>query len=564
MSISAAAWLILIGCSPDAGVPPLPEGEPRAPIPRYRDVAREVGIRFRHVSGASGRKWMPETMGPGCAFFDYNRDGWLDLLLVNGREWTGQGDRSPPTLALYRNNRDGTFADVTRAAGLAVELYGMGVAAGDYDGDGFDDLYISGLNDSRLFRNEEGRRFRDGTRSSGLGTRGWATSAAWVDYDRDGNLDQFVCHYVAWTPATDIYWSLDGVNKTYATPAQYTGQSCRLYRNLGPGAGDRRFTDVTRAARIESSKSKAMGVAVCDYDRDGHPDLAVSNDTEPNFLYHNQGDGSFKEVAVELGVAVSEAGRAKAGMGVDTGDLLNDGREAVLVTNFSGEQIALYHRDPFGLFQDVSASSGVGPASQLFLGFGAFFFDCDLDGWQDIFVANGHIQEDIGVRNTGVTHAERALLFRNLGDVQGAPRFQEVAELAGDALRSPVVARGACYGDYDNDGDFDILEMTNNGFARLLRCEGRPSNRWLRIVLRGARRNRNAFGARVRVRVGDRTLTRYVRSGSSYLSQSDARVLVGLGAAEQVDGMEIQWPDGSVRPAGSAPAGRTVVFDQGE
>jgi hypothetical protein len=562
--LALVGGLAVGGCGMHRSGAPATAAAASRPAIRYQEVTRAAGIRFRHVNGGFGRKWMPETMGSGCAFVDYDNDGNLDVFCVNSSYWPGHRGPGRPTLALYRNRGDGTFIDVTARTGLDVEMYGMGVAVGDYDGDGYDDLYVTGLQGSRLFRNERGRRFRDVTSEAGVGGSGWATSAAWLDYDRDGYLDLFVCHYVRWTPATDVEWSLDGVHKTYTTPNHYPGESCRLYRNLGPRASGPRFADVTREAGIESPKSKALGVATCDYDEDGWPDIAVSNDTEPNFLYHNQGNGTFKEVGVELGVAVSEAGRAKAGMGIDTCDLMNDGHEAILVTNFSGEQLALYRRDDFGLFLDVSARSGVGPPSQVYLGFGAFFFDCDMDGWQDIFVLNGHIQDDIGVRNTGVTFAERPLLFRNLGGPGDTLRFEEISEASGPDLMRPVVGRGASFGDYDNDGDLDLLETTNNGAARLLRCNGRPAGGWLRVVLHGAAGNTDAFGARVRARVGGRTITRYVRSGSSYLSQSDRRLLFGLGAADRVEAIEIRWPDGSVQTIGPARRGETVEIRQGE
>jgi hypothetical protein len=464
-------------------------------------------------------------------------------------------------MALYRNRGDGTFVEVTQEAGLDRPLYGMGVAVGDYDGDGHEDLAITHLHGVTLFHNEGGRRFSEIGNLEGAGAGGWATSAAWVDYDRDRFLDLFVCHYVRWSPETDVFVTLDGVHKTYARPSQYPGDSCRLYRNLGP-RGHWRFRDVTRESGIWNPRSKALGVALCDYDTDGAVDIVVANDTEQNLLYHNQGNGTFKEVATTLGVAVSEMGVAKAGMGVDTADIGNDGREAVLVTNFSGEQITLYHRDAYGLFVDESASSGLGPASVRRLGFGAFFFDYDLDGWQDVFVANGHIQDDASVRNTGVEYAEPALLFHN----ERNSRFRDVTAAGGPALLRPVVARGAAYGDYDGDGDLDVLVSANGGPARLLRNENATGNHWLRVVLVGSGGNRDAIGARVRVRAaglppGGASLL--VRSGSSYLSAHDRRLLFGLGHATRAETVEIRWPDGSVQSLGPVEGGRTARVDQG-
>lgn len=500
-------------------------------------------------------------------------------------------------MALYRNDGAGRFQDVTATVGLDIPMYGMGVAVGDWDNDGFDDLAVTALGGVYLFHNEAGRRFslltgaeREpgrtdqsgaasrrglGVGSGGLGKGahsplptpnprlpavpslpgGWPTSAAWVDYDRDGRLDLFVCHYVQWTPETDVYWSLDGVHKSYTTPEKYQGESCRLYHNLG----QEKFADVTDRAGIRSSRSKALGVAVCDYDADGWPDLLVSNDTEPTLVYHNQRDGTFREVATELGVAVAESGKPNAGMGIDTGDDQNNGSESILVTNFAGEQISLYRKDATGLYLDGAAPAGVGLPSQLYLGFGAFFFDADLDGWLDIFVANGHVMDDIERRNTGVTYAEPPLLFHN----EGEGRYTNITRSAGPALTVPQVGRGAACGDYDNDGSLDLLLTTNGGPARLLRNVGDHENGWLKLQLRGGPSNRDAIGARVRVRVGDRVMTRCVKSGSSYLSASDRRLTFGLGRAARADEVEIQWPTGAVQSLGPVERNRWLRITEG-
>jgi hypothetical protein len=542
----------------------------RTPIvpARFVDVTERAGVRFRHENGARGQKWLPETMGSGCAFLDYNGDSRLDLLFINGMHWPGQYVPEQPTMALYRNEGDGRFADVTRSVGLDVPMYGMGCAVGDYDNDGWDDLVVTTLDGCRLFHNRAakarvaprvgppGRRFEEVTAGAAVGGGGWATGAAWVDVDRDGLLDLFVCHYVSWSPATDVYGSLDGVHKSYTTPEKYRGETCRLYRNRGSG----RFEDVTRRAGIYSPKSKAMGVAVCDVDADGWPDLVVSNDTEPNFLFHNQGDGTFKETAIEAGIAVSEQGKARAGMGIDTGDDRGIGQPSILITNFAGEQPTLYRRNEYGLFVDESASSGIGTASQLYLGFGAVFFDYDLDGWLDLFVANGHVMDDIALRNTGVTYAEPALLFRNQGESGGGPpgHYQEVGRASGTAIPRPMVGRGAAYGDWDNDGDLDLLLTTNGGPGRLLRNDTPAENGWLRLVLTGTASNRDGIGARVTVRAGERTLLQCVKSGSSYLSESDRRLTFGLGRAPRADAIEIQWPSGAVQTLGPVARNREI------
>ena len=567
------------------------------PAVQFTDVTAAAGIHFQHVNGAEGKKYMPETMGSGCAFIDYDNDGWQDILLINGEPWSGVqafrrsgvqdrqraststststnlNARRPerlnarlPTMVLYRNDGTGRFHDVTTAVGLDVPLYGMGVAVGDWDNDGFDDLAVTALGGVYLFHNQDGRRFaletnRDHEAAGGpipLAPSlpgGWPTSAAWLDYDRDGLLDLFVCHYVKWTPETDVYWSLDGIHKSYTTPEKYEGESCRLYHNQGGG----RFADVTDRAGIRSARSKSLGVAVCDYDGDGWPDLLVSNDTEPTLVYHNQGDGSFQEVATELGVAVAETGKPKAGMGIDTGDDQNNGSESILMTNFAGEQISLYRKDATGQYLDGAAPAGVGTPSQLYLGFGGFFFDADLDGWLDIFVANGHVMDDIERRDTGVAYAEPALLFRN--DGQG--HYVDITRAAGPALALQQVGRGAACGDYDNKGSLDLLLTANGGPARLLRNESDRENGWLKLQLEGRPSNRDAIGARVRVRVGDRVMTRCVKSGSSYLSASDRRLTFGLGRAARADDVEIQWPTGAVQSLGSVDRNRWLRITEG-
>jgi len=510
-------------------------------------VTRAAGISFVHQNGAAGKFWMPETMGAGGALVDVDNDGRLDVFLVDGDAWPGTGGRRGRA-RLYLNRGDWRFEDVTEAWGVPGGLYGMGVAAGDCDNDGFTDLVLTGLGESRLLINDGGRRFRDATRESGLRTPGWPTSAAFVDYNRDGLLDLFVCHYVRWTPATDAFVTLDGVTKTYARPDAYPGEPCQFFRNLGGG----RFRDVSRESGVDLARSKALGVALSDVlDRDGWPDLVVSNDTVPNFLFHNQTDGRFKELAQQTGMAVAEAGQAKAGMGIDAGDYENRGHDAVLITNFAGEQLSLYRRDDSGLFQDVAARAGIGGPSQRFLGFGAFFFDADLDGRLDILVANGHIQPDVAVRSREVTHAQAGLLF--LGGPNG--RFRDVSATAG-ALATPRVARGAAWGDLDGDGDLDALLTVNGGPPALLRMAGRPSASWLRLELEGRRSNRSAIGATVTVRAGGITQTRMVRGGSSYLSHSSLTLTFGLGAAPRADEVEVRWPAGEVQSFGPLPAGR--------
>jgi hypothetical protein len=528
-----------------ATVPPRLFPSPSSPLGfRLTDVTTSAGIQFQHNSGAYGGKFLPETLGSGCAFLDYDRDGWQDILLINGMDWPGHtpaplsaGKRQRSTLRLYRNNRNGTFADVTRAAGLDVEMYGMGVAVGDYDNDGFLDIFITCVGQSRLFRNTGKGTFVDVTRASGLsGHQGFSTSALWFDYDRDGLLDLFVCNYVRWSPEHDVFCSLDGTHKSYCTPEAYRGDTCWLFHNRGNGT----FEDVTATSGIFDSSSKSLGVAMLDYDQDGWPDLLVANDTQPNKLYRNQRNGKFKDVAVETGLAFSTEGKARAGMGVDVGDFDNSGKPGIAITNFDNEMIGLYRASAPGVFDDVSIPSGVGAASRNTLGFGCMFLDVDLDGALDLVVANGHIDETVRNIRGNVGYAQAPQLFLN----QGNGTFRDVAGEAGGGFEKSKVGRGLAYGDFDRDGDLDILLTTNNGPAYLFRNDQTAGNHSIRFQLHGMKSNRDAIGANVRIFAGGQSQWRLVRGGSSYLSQSEMPLTFGLGKRDKVDRVVIDWPSG--------------------
>jgi hypothetical protein len=520
---------------------------PSAPGFRLVDVTAGAGVQFRHNSGAYGGKLLPETLGAGCAFLDYDGDGWQDILVINGTDWPGH-KRERSTLKLYRNNRNGTFSDMTRAAGLDVEMYGMGVAVGDYDNDGYPDLLVTGVGQNVLFKNTGKGSFRDVTKASGLGGRqAFSTSALWFDFDRDGLLDLFVCNYVKWSPEHDVFCSLDGKNKSYCTPEAYRGETCWLFRNLGNG----KFEDVTPTSGIFDSSSKSLGVALLDYDQDGWPDLLVANDTQPNKLYHNQRNGTFKDVAVDAGIAFSAEGKARAGMGVDVADFNNSGTPGVAITNFDNEMIGLYRASGGGNYVDVAAPSGVGLASKDKLGFGCIFLDADLDGALDLAVVNGHIDDT--VRNVrGVGYAQAPQLFLN--DGQG--RFHDVAGEIGGGFAQPKVGRGLAYGDFDRDGDLDLLVTTNNGPAYLYRNDQLSGNRSVRIRLVGTKSNREAIGARVRIFHGDTSQMRMVKGGSSYLSQSELPLTFGLGKRDKIDRLVIDWPNGGTEEYKNVAAGR--------
>jgi len=525
--------------------------------PVFTNVTSTAGIRFRHNSGAFGKKYLPETMGSGVAFFDADGDGWPDVLLINSKSWPGQAATSSRH-GLYRNNHDGTFTDITVRSGLAVDMYGLGVAIADYDNDGQSDVFITGLNGNRLFRNVGAGKFADVTSRAGVSAPGFSTSAAWLDYDRDGRVDLFVANYVEWSIDTDLFCTLDGKTKSYCTPESYKGRSPVLFHNRGDGT----FEDVTRAAGLYDPASKALGVALIDYDQDGWIDLVVANDTQPNRLYRNRRDGTFADVGTTAGIAFNEAGVARAGMGVDAADHDGSGRASIIIGNFSNEMMALYTSDANGLFIDEAPRSAVGRNSLLTLTFGCFFFDYDLDGWLDIFAADGHVADDIERVQRRVTYAQAPHLFRN----QGRGRFEEITASAGAALGEPMVARGAAYADYDLDGDLDLIVTTNNGPAKLFRNDG-GQNHSLRMSLRGVTSNRDAIGARVVVKLGDGSSQwRMVKTGSSYLSQSELPLTFGLGASgpgSAVRSIDVTWPNGRTETLPGVAADQSITIEEG-
>jgi hypothetical protein len=520
----------------------------------FADITASAGIRFVHNDGAFGKKYLPETLGPGVAFIDYNNDGWPDIFFVNGTNWPGHPGRVT-TPALYRNNHDGTFTDVTRQAGLAIPMYGLGVAVGDYDNDGRDDLFVTTYGQNHLFHNNGNGTFTDVTKKAGLwGPNELSTSAAWVDVDRDGHLDLLVGNYVQWSPQTDLYCTMDGVHKSYCTPESYKGTSLRLWHNNGNGT----FTDITRQAGLDDPTSKSLGIAILDANQDGWPDIAVSNDTQPNKLYINKGNGTFTEKGIPEGIAYSEDGVARAGMGIDAADYNHSGYPSLLISNFSNQMIALYQNQQNGLFVDVAPTSSIGQSSLLTLGFGCFFFDYDLDSWPDIYVADGHIDSAIQAIQHRVLFAEPPHLYRNLD----GKNFADVTAQMGAAFDSPRVARGAAYGDINNDGAPDIVITTNGGPAQLFLNEG-AGNHSLRIRLVGTKSNRDGIGSVVWVQSGTTSQKQMLRSGSSYLSSSELVLTFGLGTSTQAGEVNVYWPSGAVTKLTNIKADQTITVQEG-
>ncbi|HKF42419.1 MAG TPA: CRTAC1 family protein [Thermoanaerobaculia bacterium] len=519
-----------------------------------------MGVAFTHVNGARGDKWMPETMGGGVAVLDYDGDGRPDLLFVSSSFWPGdpRGAKQQSSLALYRNEGVGTdglphFRDVTREAGLERVFYGMGAAVGDYDNDGRDDVYVTALGRNYLFHNLGGK-FEEVAARAGVADSGWGTSAAWFDYDGDGLLDLFVCRYVDWTPKGDLFCTLDGKTKSYCTPERYPGTSSHLYRNLGNG----RFEDVTKKAGVWNTNQKALGVAPYDFNGDGREDFLVANDTAPNNLYRNKGDGTFEDVGVEAGVAVDEAGRSRGAMGVSWGDTKNGKGVSLAIGNFSNELKSLYWTDAGEVFLDESPRSGVGPTSLLSLTFGVFFFDADLDGRLDLFLANGHVEPTVQEVQKDVAYRQRPILYLNHGG-------EKFAEARSEGMDQPLVARGAAFADLDGDGDLDIVVVENGGPARIYRNRTDAPRQSVRVRLIGTgKSNRDAVGARATALIAGRTLSLQVTGGSSYLSAPEKTLTFGLGDARKIDKLEIRWPDGAAESFEDIQGGSRLTIEEGK
>jgi tetratricopeptide (TPR) repeat protein len=528
---------------------------------QFTDVTAAAGVVFRHEAGATGKKWYPETMGAGGGFFDYDGDGWVDILLVNGRQWPGERQEPEPTMRLYRNRGDGTFEDVTQRAGLAIPLYGMGMVAADYDNNGTQDLLITGYRETRLFRNEGNGTFTDFTAQAGIAQGSWTTAAAFVDVDRDGWLDLVIGSYVDWDPGKEA-----NLDCTYGTPAKdycavkyFRGQGLKLYRNLGDG----RFEDISVRAGIVAPEARVLGITIVDYNDDGWPDILVANDLTPSLLFVNQGHGTFRELGAQTGLMLDEGGAAYAGMGIDAAYINNDAQLCVAIGNFAGQPTTLHCQARIegrvrpDVFIEQSHRAGIAAPTLRMVTFGLFFFDADLDGWPDLFMVNGHVVNEEHLRH--VPYAQIPQLFRNRGN----GTFEELQPGPDSGLARPIIGRGAAYADYDNDGDLDLLLTTNQGAAYLLRNDTPRSGHFLRVVTQGTRSNRDGIGARLTLYTTRRQLTGMVRTGSSYLSQSTTAVTFGLASDEQPDRLAIAWPAGGVEVFHHLPLDTTLVAREG-
>ncbi len=526
--------------------------------PRFVDVTRQAGITFRHENAASPQKFLIETMGAGCAWIDYNRDGLPDLYLVNGAETAAFQPRKPPRSALYRNNGDGTFTDVTAAAHVGAEgLFGMGVAVGDYDNDGSPDLLVLGYGRSILYHNNGDGTFTDVTARARVANAGrWGSSAAWFDYDNDGRLDLVIANYVDWMPERNFYCGEHGPGlRSYCHPDDYHGVAPTLYHNNGDGT----FSDVSQASGLAKSPSNGLGILTFDYDGDGRQDIFIANDSRANTLFHNNGDGTFTEMAYEAAVAVGEDGTVEAGMGVDAADASGNGRPDLIVTHLDRQQTRFYRNLGRGLFEDATAAAKLAYSTFAFSGFGVRFLDYDNDGWPDLFIAAGHVLDNIERYHPGVAWAEPKLVFHN----NGGGVFTDASKQLGSDLQAPAVSRGLAVADYDNDGDLDVLVTNNGGPPQLFRNDGGNANHWLEVLLIGTKSNRDGVGARLRLVSGDWTTTTERMGGGSYQSAQDPRVHFGLASRTTVDSLEIRWPSGATTRLTNLSANRILTIREG-
>ena len=522
---------------------------------QFVDVTQEAGIHWKHVDGRSGQKYFMETLGSGAAFFDYDSDSDPDLYFVNGAPLPGYVSQEIPTNCLYKNNGDGTFTDVTETAGVGDTGYGHGCAVGDYNNDGQLDLYVTNYGTNRLYRNNGNGTFTEVAESAGVTESRWSTSCAFADYDRDGNLDLYVVNYIVFDIDENPWCGLKekGI-RAYCEPDNFIAQSDTLYRNNGDGT----FTDVTKTTGIYNTTGKGLGVVWGDYNNDGAADIYIANDSTENFFYRNSGDGTFEEIGFMVGVALSEDGVAENGMGTAFGDWNNDGWLDLTVTNYAQQTNTLYHNDADGFFTDATTTTKTAQITYPYLGWATAFIDYDNNGYQDLFVANGHLHENLAELGQEGTYGQRNLLFRN--NANGT--FTEVSETLGPGMTLEDVSRGATFADYDLDGDIDIIVTNSNTAPRLLRNDGGNRKSWLQIRLTGTKGSTDAIGARVKVTTGKLTQTREVQSGDGYLSQRDLTLHFGIGDHEQADSIEVQWQSGTKQLIKSVTANQMLSLEE--
>jgi hypothetical protein len=525
---------------------------------RFTDIRQAAGITFQHDHTFSAEKNYLETMGNGLGWIDYDQDGLMDLYFVQTAETEWYKPPHPLRSALYHNNGDGTFTDVTEKAGVGAEgLYGQGVAVGDYDNDGYPDLYVTGYGRAILYHNNGDGTFTDVTAKAGVGDEGqWSTSAGWFDYDKDGYLDLLVCNYIDWSPKNNLYCGEHRPGyRAYCHPDNYRGLRLKLYHNNHDGT----FTDVSEKSGIGIPEVKGMGVVLADFNNDGWTDVFVANDTWPNSLFINKKDGTFEDISFMSGVAASEDGKYEAGMGTDAADVDGDGWFDIYVTHLDFELNRLYRNNHDQTFDDATYSSGMGNKAILLSGVSAKLFDYDNDGWVDLFQVNGSMLDNISLYHSEETFMEPKLMFRNLG--QG--KFEKVSELLGPDFMKPVVGRGSAVADFDNDGDLDIAISVSGGYPQLLRNDGGNANNWLEVMLVGTKSNRDGVGAALKLVSEGFTQYQQRKGGMSYMSAHDPRVHFGLGQRKSIEGLEITWPSGTVDKLTNLPINQIITVKEG-
>ena len=546
-----------------AYIPPPPSTASESPV-KFTEVTAQSGINYRHFNGAgtdaegNHTRFMPETMGPGVALFDYDNDNDLDVFVANSSTFDGSGDKQKMSPRLYNNQGSMKFKDVTVAAGLNLISYGMGAAVADYDADGYSDLLLTSWGGVKLLRNLGDGRFRDVSSITlpkrASQTPDWTTGAVFFDADADGDLDIYLANYVEWTPESDLFATMDGQHKSYATPNLYHGTSSRLYlQDKG------KFLDATAESGMLGDEGKSLGVALWDFNADGLLDIVVANDTQPNFLYYNLGNGKFENRSLEAGIAYDENGKTRAGMGIDVADVGNDGHVCIAIGNFSREPVSIFRDEGGGFFREASQQSGVAESSYLALTFGLGFADFDLDGWQDLILANGHIEPEIENVENEIKYKQPLQLLGNTGSAN----FENWSNTAGEVFQKPMVSRGLAIGDLDNDGDVDIVATENNGPLHILRNDSLRSNRYLRIALRGKAPNIDSIGAQIKLMTDDGvTQHRIVKGGSSYLSHSELVQTFGLGKDASINKLSVTWPSGRSADYEISTLNKTVVIHE--